>query len=228
MDQSAVSEPLVFLQLIEDLEPRPAPVQMAIDEALLRSITKPLLRVYRWREPCVTIGYFEPLQPTTESFPDLPITRRWTGGGTVHHGDDWPYSLLIPSSDPFAHENNPRDSYRKIHAALARCLFHLSPPVLLATWDASKVSSACFENPVQHDLIQDGRKIAGAGQKRTRWGFLHQGSVQLEPSQHPQAKALVQALAQRFETIAMPASSMEQALQLSNSRYSTLIWTARR
>jgi lipoate-protein ligase A len=40
------------------------------------------------------------------------------------------------------------------------------------------VSQACFENPVLHDVLVRGRKVAGAAQRRTRAGLMHQGSIQ--------------------------------------------------
>src|SRR5260370_26345666 len=36
----------------------------------------------------------------------------------------------------------------------------------------------CFANPVSADVMIDSRKIAGAAQRRTRAGLLHQGSIQ--------------------------------------------------
>ena len=36
----------------------------------------------------------------------------------------------------------------------------------------------CFANPVRADVMIDGRKIAGAAQRRTRRGLLQQGSIQ--------------------------------------------------
>ena len=41
-------------------------------------------------------------------------------------------------------------------------------------------AALCFANPVNHDLLDPfGLKLAGAGQRRTRHGLLHQGSVAL-------------------------------------------------
>src|SRR5207249_1341892 len=37
---------------------------------------------------------------------------------------------------------------------------------------------SCFANPVRADVMIDGRKIAGAAQRRTRRGLLQQGSIQ--------------------------------------------------
>jgi lipoate-protein ligase A len=39
--------------------------------------------------------------------------------------------------------------------------------------------SHCFANPVRADVIVNGRKVAGAAQRRTRAGLLHQGSIQV-------------------------------------------------
>jgi hypothetical protein len=36
----------------------------------------------------------------------------------------------------------------------------------------------CFANPVRADVMTDGRKIAGAAQRRTRRGLLQQRSIQ--------------------------------------------------
>jgi lipoate-protein ligase A len=94
-----VSEPplkLEWIGLLEDFEPRPAALQMAVDEVLLRTISAPLLRVYRWAAPCITLGYFEPYALAAQSSGGREVTRRWTGGGSVEHGTDWPYSILMP------------------------------------------------------------------------------------------------------------------------------------
>src|SRR2546423_1117404 len=41
-----------------------------------------------------------------------------------------------------------------------------------------RYSDNCFANPVRADVLLDGRKIAGAAQRRTTRGLLHQGSIQ--------------------------------------------------
>ena len=42
----------------------------------------------------------------------------------------------------------------------------------------SDAGYTCFANPVRADVMIDGRKIAGAAQRRTRRGLLQQGSIQ--------------------------------------------------
>ena len=46
------------LLLYDDLEPKSAALNMAVDEALLESTTSPALRFYRWRAPAISFGYF--------------------------------------------------------------------------------------------------------------------------------------------------------------------------
>ena len=43
---------------IRDETPRSAPLNMALDEALLASARAPLLRIYRWERAAVSFGYF--------------------------------------------------------------------------------------------------------------------------------------------------------------------------
>jgi lipoate-protein ligase A len=101
--------------------------------------------------------------------------RRWTGGGVVLHGEDLTYSLLIPKG---IEAGAPGESYRLIHGSLCRALADLGFAAEPAGSSAGKSSRACFENPVPHDVLVNGRKVAGAAQRRTRLGLLHQGSIQ--------------------------------------------------
>ena len=65
-----------------------------------------------------------------------------------------------------------------IHRALRGALAEAGIHALEAAVPAAPRSHACFENPVRHDVLVAGRKVAGAAQRRTRAGLLHQGSVQ--------------------------------------------------
>ena len=175
-----------LLQVLEDLEPRDAALQMAVDKVLLETTPLPILRFYRWAGPCVTIGHFQSLEQAGARYPGLPVVRRWTGGGTVLHTDDAPYSLIVPRAEPFA-SVRPAESYRLIHGALANALQSAFPGVTTARENAPQCSSSCFENPVTDDLLLGGSKVAGAGQRRTRSGMLHQGSIQIGSSNFSQA-----------------------------------------
>jgi len=166
------------ISFFDDIVPHAAALNMAIDEALLATISGPVLRVYRWVKPAVSFGYFERWEPIRASHPGRDAVRRWTGGGVVLHGEDFTYSLLIPRScDAAAIE--PGESYGVIHRALCPALADAGIAAQPASASAAKISQACFENPVLHDVLVQGEKVAGAAQRRTRVGLIHQGSVQM-------------------------------------------------
>ena len=168
---------VLFEHLTEvlDREPHDAPLNMAIDEVLLCRAITPQLRVYRWSAPAVSFGYFVASKDVAAQWPQRELVRRWTGGGAVPHGDDLTYTLVVPRSCAFF--SLPlADSYRAIHERIASLL----PDSRMSERTDPKTSDACFENFAQHDVMIDGRKIAGAAQRRTREGLLHQGSIQCD------------------------------------------------
>ena len=46
------------LHVYDDLDPKAAALNMAVDEALLETAGAPILRFYRWRRPSLSFGYF--------------------------------------------------------------------------------------------------------------------------------------------------------------------------
>ena len=168
---------LTEISLFEDVEPHSAAVNMAVDEVLLGVVGGPVLRVYRWARPAVSFGYFERWEPILEAHPARDAVRRWTGGGVVLHGEDFTYSLLVPRCGDAA-GLGPGGSYGVIHGALCAALGDVGIGAGRAGVPGEKISQACFENPVLHDVLVGARKVAGAAQRRTRLGLIHQGSIQ--------------------------------------------------
>lgn len=218
-----------------DETPRTGAENMAVDQLLMERVGKrhsrrPLLRVYEWSEPTVTFGYFLPLSDATDAFPDEGLTyvRRWTGGGVVDHRVDITYTLAIPREHPLATARGA-ESYRVIHQALAETFTELGQAVRLTEVDEGEGAAACFANPVAYDLTRpDGEKVAGAGQRRTRFGLLHQGSVIAEPAIDPFAAVLTDKLA--FETKAWSADTALLAAvdDLAAERYASADWLAKK
>lgn len=150
---------------------------MAVDEWLLEQVQEPTLRVYQWSGEWGTLGYFGKLDAAMEALPDLQWVRRWTGGGTVDHRNDWTYTLAVPRSEPLA-RTKAAESYRWIHQALAAALAGEGIVAAMSGGEMMTGNALCFANPVSQDLITaNGEKLAGAGQRRTKAGLLHQGSV---------------------------------------------------
>ena len=149
---------------------------MACDEVLVSMAEAPILRVFRWRSPWVSAGFFTAMEDAARARPDLPVCRRWTGGGIVVHDGDFTFSLVLPRGERLAAER-PGESYRLIHAALAEALREQGYAALMSD-EAVGDSRECFVGAVEHDVVLDGRKVAGGAQRRTRRALLHQGSVQ--------------------------------------------------
>jgi lipoate-protein ligase A len=141
----------------------------------------------------------------------------------VPHGDDLTYSLIVPRAHPFA-LLGPLESYRAIHEALAAALGSAS----LATRADPKVSDACFENAVRHDIVVAGRKIAGAAQRRSKPGLLHQGSIQPVSDSDAIARALSGAFARQVEAMPLAHQTWSDASRLVVERYGTREWLQRR
>lgn len=213
-----------------DDAPRDGPTHMALDEALLLTTSAPVLRVYRWAGPWVSLGCFVPRAEVERAFPGRPTVRRWTGGGIVDHAADWTYSLVVPRGEPLA-ALGPADSYRVIHAALVSALAASGVPARLADAPPPGLGGLCFQRPVRADVVvEDGRKIAGAAQRRTRHGLLHQGSVQAGevPVHLPTLFALALGVGQPSPMATPPASLTELAHTIAREKYATPTWLNRR
>ncbi len=199
---------------------------MAVDEALLETASVPILRFYRWREPSLSFGYFGRYADAAEAAQHRSIVRRWTGGGIVLHGEDLTYSLILPRTH-FAAAQSARSVYSFVHRAIQRALSTFAEAAL-AREDAPKISDACFANPVVADVLVGGRKIAGAAQRRTRTGLLHQGSIQYDrlPPDFPQVFA--RELCDRSRTESLQPEVLGRAAEIAAAKYDTPEWLHRR
>ncbi len=197
---------------------------MALDEALLLSTVCPLVRVYRWSEPAVSFGYFGKYAPIASTWPGRELVRRMTGGGVVLHGDDITYSVIVPISHPFA-QMSAKESYCGIHGALARWLAMRGISASLSHAPEGHGNGVCFESPTEADVIAQGRKVAGAAQRRTREGLLYQGSVQGVPTEW--RTDIAQAFAAEFEVRTFSAPERNLAGHLTLEKYGTVTWLQR-
>lgn len=198
---------------------------MAVDEVLLRTATVPWLRFYRWRRPSLSFGYFGRYSEVAAEAPQRELVRRWTGGGIVLHGEDFTYSVILPRSELAL--SSPQVTYRKIHDAMRSALSqHFE--VALAEKNAPKVSEACFANAVTADVLFRGRKIAGAAQRRTRTGLLHQGSIQHDNLPASFSGAFAAALCPTFEPVPLDSELLSQAQTVAEARYGTSEWLQQR
>ncbi len=173
------------LEVVNDAEFRSAAMNMAIDEALLESAKVSSIRFYRWNSPALSFGYFGRFADVASYATQCDLVRRCTGGGTVFHGQDLTYSIVIPVNDRVFDES-PMSIYARIHCALRDALVALGQRAAVAVGGdrSTRITNSgdnghCFAKPVHADVLVNGLKVAGAAQRRTRTGLLQQGSIQL-------------------------------------------------
>jgi lipoyl(octanoyl) transferase len=226
---SRANRKLIFseLILIDDRAPRVAALNMAIDETLLHRTCTPLLRFYRWREPSVSFGYFGRFDEARQFALDRTLVRRWTGGGVVPHGDDLTYSLIIPATNP-VFQFSSGEVYRAVHEAIACSLRSIGIQTCLASKAAPKITDSCFANPVVSDVLEGERKIAGAAQRKTRAGLLHQGSIQRGDLDGQFRNELTKALSRSSSTGEISAAVIDVAEKLARKKYAGEWWLRRR
>jgi len=215
-----------------------AAMNMSIDEALLESATIATIRFYGWRFPALSFGYFGKFSDVAICASERDLVRRWTGGGIVFHGDDLTYSIVIPATDPVFNESSII-IYEKIHRALADALNGAGErAVVAADVDPRGIALPkhvinaggydCFTNPVRADVMMDGRKIAGAAQRRTQRGLLQQGSIQGFNMNSALAQKFSQALSVRCHQFEINEEIFERANELVRQKYGTDSWLRKR
>lgn len=210
----------------DDVEHNSAALNMAVDEALFVTATAPVLRFYKWRRPSISFGYFGRYAEVAAEAGDREIVRRWTGGGTVPHGDDLTYSVVIPSRHSFFHQSSIA-IYQAVHDAICQALQANGIEALLAKDAAPKVSESCFANAVRADVLSGGRKIAGAAHRRSRAGLLHQGSIQRNDLPEQFRADLAQMLCPRFVRMTLSPEIRECATEIARTKYGTHDWLTR-
>ena len=141
-----------------------AALNMAIDEALMESIDQvPVLRIYGWRPPAVSIGYFQSIKEEVDlekcNEIGIDVVRRLTGGGAVLHEFELTYSFITKQ-----YPRNIMESYRWICEAIVISINRLG-------FDASFV-------PL-NDIVVKGKKVSGSAQTRRNGVLLQHGTLLL-------------------------------------------------
>lgn len=166
-----------------------AATNMAIDEVILlrqESCPQPTLRLYDWSHPAFSFGYFQKIAREIDvegcGTQGVELVRRMTGGGTVVHGWDVTYSIVVPHGNG-AIPSDISASYCWIANRLLNGFHQIDVPAILqgSKSETSDVGpNTCLANPAEHDVMLDGRKIAGLSQRRNRIGGVYQGYIALD------------------------------------------------
>lgn len=116
---------------------------MAVDQALLDLVTQPVVRLYRWETPTLSLGYF---QATVDSEQHLesrgcPVLRRSTGGGAIMHDFELTYSLILPAE---LVQSKTSELYDRVHRTVAAMLAEVGLTALLHP------SRPTVQEPIEH------------------------------------------------------------------------------
>ncbi len=165
-----------------------AEMNMRIDREMLDQLNdQPVIHFYEWEHPSITHGYF--IKP--EKFLNLErlkqrgidIARRPTGGGIVFHLWDLAFSVLVPAKSSLF-STATLENYALVNKCVQNAVVSLIGEDLeMIKDDAPKMTeqcgSFCMARPTRYDVVLNGRKIAGAAQRKMKQGFLHQGTISL-------------------------------------------------
>lgn len=172
------------------LQSRPArgAWNMALDEVLLEACVRgdspPVLRLYAWQPPCLSLGYAQALSEV-----DLPrleargwdLVRRPTGGRAILHTDELTYAVIGPTQHPLL-SGSVLESYQRLARALLAALHLLGVPAEMnetVTVPSLKANAVCFETPSAYEITVEGKKLIGSAQARRQGGVLQHGTLPL-------------------------------------------------
>jgi len=136
---------------------------MAVDEFLLGEADDPILRIYGWSRPCVSIGYFQSIDEVDYEKckkQGVDVIRRITGGGAVFHDKELTYSFVTKKFP-----NSIMESYQQICQLVISALSRLG-------------FNAKF-SPL-NDITIEGKKVCGNAQTRKNNILLQHGTILLE------------------------------------------------
>ena len=157
----------------------------------------------------------------------LSVRPQMDGRGRCQHGWDWTFSLVVPSIEPLA-KARPEDTYRSVHARIAAVLNEVGFPACLSESEQGAGEIACFSSPARHDVVGPDRlKLCGGAQRRTRRGFLHQGSVRNLPLPADFAVQLLELLAVRTLRFSPDRATLARTQELVSEKYGTISWLAK-
>lgn len=169
--------------------PAPGAWNMAVDEALAESVRQgglPVVRVYRWAPPCLSLGRNQPARDRYDldalRRAGVDVVRRPTGGRAVLHHRELTYAAVLPDGAL----GPPRQAYAAVNRALVTGLQRLGVDARLqpASGPAARPSLApCFDAPAEGEVVAGGRKLVGSAQRRSGRVLLQHGSLPLRDDQ---------------------------------------------
>jgi lipoate-protein ligase A len=179
----------------------------------------PILRIYRWDPPAVSLGFHQKLadfDAATCAARGWDLVRRPTGGRAILHCDEITYAVVAPSPSPIF-GSTLNEAYAAINRALLLFLQRLGirPDVSGGESLAEARGLVCFRSAGRHEILIKGRKIVGSAQRRTADAFLQHGSILTGPGHAGLVEVLASARAGGQSRAALLAGTTDLAQELN-------------
>jgi lipoate-protein ligase A len=199
---------------------------MAVDEYLMEAVGRgqspPVIRLYGFSPPTVSLGRFQRLAGCIDharlQAEGVTLVRRPTGGQAVLHDHELTYAVVLAREhlEPYG----KREVYRFIAALLVAALERLGiPSVSSRTRTGNPHNPDCFSSTGEYEISSPGgRKLIGSAQILGRQAALQHGAVPLDRSYRNierylrlPAPASVSAAGSLSEELGRPLSFAEAA-----------------
>ncbi|MCX6640100.1 MAG: hypothetical protein NTW14_06415 [bacterium] len=193
---------------------------MAADSLLAafsRDTFIPVLRLYRWTNPTLSLGFHQKISVDQLNLCDqlgISVVRRPTGGRAVLHDNELTYCLTIPSEHPLLKFDRSEVQKRigfvfvaaarqaGVHAELAREGFNN-----LSSRRKVSNSPLCFDSVSRWEVRLAGSKWIGSAQRYLPGVMLQHGSIIL--GRNNLDPAVVFGMAHRHDEPVFPADIMD-------------------
>ena len=149
-----------------------------------------VLRLYRWRPYCISLGAhqsFDSVNLNKATDDNVELVKRPTGGRAILHSEELTYSVIFPISENLSAKN----IYYHINLALLEGLTiynselnEIEPesnqPDFPSFYKQEK-STICFAVSAKNELKYFGKKLVGSAQRKLGNSILQHGSILCGP-----------------------------------------------
>ena len=161
---------------------------MQFDIALAKSLSvdEAVLRLYRWKPYCISLGANQNINDINEKkviADGFDIVKRPTGGRAILHAEELTYSVAYPASGDLT----PRQLYSDINKAIKKGLVFFNSGLSdveleneqphFPSFYKEEKSTLCFTAAAKNELNFSKKKLVGSAQRKMNKSLLQHGSI---------------------------------------------------
>ena len=157
-------------------------------DAVVAGELPPILRLYGWSPPCLSLGKHQVVEAADVDFcrsEGIDVVRRPTGGRAVLHHLELTYSVVAPL-DQGPMPRPLQDAYRTLCSALVEAVrsfgigAELTGGEVNITLPGPRTTVPCFEAPAGGEVVVGGRKLIGSSMRAHQGHILQHGAILLD------------------------------------------------